>query len=152
MAATVPSVLALLLALVATPGLGTLGPLIGTAALFELRVSLKEHVSEMMHAQTKVGRWDQRNGSDRDKQKSEPKILLSSLTRLQTLSSRWASCERSWAILTISSASVCARIFSENPILPSAKLPSATRRMVERMARYFMTDANEERGELREMQ
>ena len=43
MAATVPSVLALLLALVATPGLGTLGLLIGTAALFELRVSLKEY-------------------------------------------------------------------------------------------------------------
>lgn len=48
-------------------------------------------------------------------------------------------------MLTISSASVCARIFSD-PILASAKLAAndTTRRMVERMARYFMADANEE--------
>ena len=36
MAAAVPAVTALLLAFIATLGLGTLGPLIGTAALFEL--------------------------------------------------------------------------------------------------------------------
>ena len=42
MAATVPVVTALLLALVATLGLGTLGLLIGAAALFELRVSLEK--------------------------------------------------------------------------------------------------------------
>ena len=49
MAATIPIVLALLLALVAALGLRTLGPLIGATALIELRVSLKDK-SEMMHA------------------------------------------------------------------------------------------------------
>ena len=49
MAATIPIVLALLLALVAALGLRTFGPLIGATALIELRVSLKDK-SEMMHA------------------------------------------------------------------------------------------------------
>ena len=71
MAATVPAVLALLLSFIATPGLGTLGLLIGAAALFELRVSLKEYVSEMMHARNQSSRRDQRNGRDRDKRKRE---------------------------------------------------------------------------------